>query len=181
MKAKNGILVAMRRQAGAIDGVFPSPFFLNASIARRSTATALRSFQGAEVQGVTHQMYDAGLDSGLREGGRDRLREALEAVHYRNQNVLHPQVFSSFITDNQKSGPLVMAIVAAQNLAQAVPADAEGHIDGLVLAIGLSASLIFTRKASKITIGYIRSKARDCHSRTSSSTALTRLIRSGDT
>src|SRR6056297_1929241 len=46
----------------------------------------------------------------------------------------------------------------------------------------LSASRILTRSASKMTMGYIRSSARDCQSRTSSSTAsVTRLIRSGQT
>ena len=42
----------------------------------------------------------------------------------------------------------------------------------------LSASRTFTRSASKITIGYMRSGARDCHSGTTSGTAsVTRLIR----
>ena len=50
----------------------------------------------------------------------------------------------------------------------------------LFFTIRLSASRIFTRKASNSTIGYIRSTALLCHSRTSSSTAsVTRLIRSG--
>ena len=53
---------------------------------------------------------------------------------------------------------------------------------GSIFTIRLSASQIFTRSASKMTMGYVRSSARVCHSRTSLSTAsVTRLIRSGET
>ena len=48
----------------------------------------------------------------------------------------------------------------------------------LFLTMRLSASRILTLSASKITIGYMRSGARPCHSRISSGTAsVTRLIR----
>ena len=65
---------------------------------------------------------------------------------------------------------------------QDVPADAEGHIDCLVLDHAAVSIADLDPERVKMTMGYIRSSARDCHSRTSSSTtSVTRLIRSGDT
>lgn len=45
-----------------------------------------------KVQRLAHQMDDAGLDGGVREGGGDGVREALETVNHRDQDVLHPPV-----------------------------------------------------------------------------------------
>ncbi len=45
----------------------------------------------AEVQGMAQQMHNAGLDGGIWEGLRDRIREAFEAIHYDNQDTLDPR------------------------------------------------------------------------------------------
>jgi hypothetical protein len=48
--------------------------------------------------------------------------------------------------------------------------------NGSIFTIRLSASRIFTRRVSKITIGYIRSSGRCCHSRPSSSAASLAIV-----
>ena len=47
----------------------------------------LAVFPSAEVQGMAHQMHDAGLHSGLRESRVDGVREALEAVNDSDEDV----------------------------------------------------------------------------------------------
>ncbi len=78
-KAKNGITSChARRQEGAIDGVFLAPFgfeicerFLGLDIIRglinplQIIGDGLAILPAAEVQGMAHQMHDAGLDRGL--------------------------------------------------------------------------------------------------------------------
>ncbi len=74
-------------------GVFPGPFVLEivefggGHVGGRSAVDPaqvgryhLAVLPGAEVQAVAHQMHDAGLDHGLREGGGDGLGEALQPV-----------------------------------------------------------------------------------------------------
>ena len=137
----------------------------------------------------------AGLDQGVWKGGGDRLGKALQRVHNSDQDVLNTPVLQLVHHRQPELGTLVFSDPKAQDLAQAVAGDPKGDVDGRspavlnrwrvagsLLTVRLSASRIFTRSASKITIGYIRSSARPCHSRTSSRTAsVTRLIRSGET
>jgi hypothetical protein len=141
------------------------------------------------------QMDDAGLDSRFREGGGDRLREAFQPVHDGDQDVLDPSVAQLVHHRQPELGTFIIGDPEAEDLALPLPGDAQGDVNspspavldrwrhaGSIFTIRLSASRIFTRKASKITMGYIRSSARCCQSRTSSSTAsVTRLIRSGET
>jgi len=60
----------------------------------------------AEVQGMAHEVRDAGLDRGVGIGSIDRVRcpagvclqtprgrEALEAVHNGNQDIFQPTIF----------------------------------------------------------------------------------------
>ena len=82
-------------------GVFPSPFFFESiqfcgglfggrcaiNLAQISGHN-LAIFPGAEVQRMADKMHDAGLHSGLWKGRCDRLREALQAVHNSDQDVL---------------------------------------------------------------------------------------------
>ena len=41
---------------------------------------------------MAHQMHDAGLNQGIREGGGDRVGEAFESINNGNQNVLRAAV-----------------------------------------------------------------------------------------
>ncbi len=93
-----------------------------------------------------------------------------------------PRFFSSFITDSQNLAPSFSAIQRPRTSRWPSRVTPKATYTALFLTVRLSASRSFTRSASKITIGYIRSSARLCHSRTSSRTAsVTRLIRSGET
>jgi hypothetical protein len=118
----------------------------------------------------------------VRKGCGDGIREALETIYDRNQDILQPTVLQLCHHGEPEFGALVVSDPKTENLAHAIPADAEGHVDGFALdhaAIGVAD---FDPERVKMTMGYIRSSARDCHSRTSSSTAsLTRLIKSGET
>lgn len=78
-------------------------------------------------------MHDAGLDSGLREGRRDGLGKAFQAVHDGDQDVLNPTVLQFGHHRQPEFGTCVISDPQPQNLSQAVPVDSEGHIDGLVL------------------------------------------------
>ena len=46
-------------------------------------------FPTNEVERVTHEVHDTGLDRGLGKGRRDRLGEALQPVHNGDQHVLN--------------------------------------------------------------------------------------------
>src|SRR5689334_19681477 len=52
----------------------------------------LAVFVGDEVQAVTHQVHDAGLDSCFRKHGADRVREAFQPVDHGDQHVFHAAV-----------------------------------------------------------------------------------------
>lgn len=125
-------------------GVFRSPLFLESvqlgsgliggqcPVNRAQiNGHGLAILPGAEVQGMTHQMHDAGLDSGLREGRRDCLGKAFQAVHNGDQDVLNPAVLQLVHHRQPEFGAFVVSDPQPQNLSQAVPVDAEGHIDGV--------------------------------------------------
>src|SRR3954469_15339161 len=75
---------------------------------------------------------DAGLDRGLGEDGRDRLRKALQAVDDRDQHVLDAPVPQLVHDPQPELGALVLLQPQAQDLLGAVGADAQGDVHGLV-------------------------------------------------
>jgi len=56
-----------------------------------------------------------------------RGREALETIYDRNQDVLQPTVLQLCHHREPKFGALVVSDPKTENLAHAIPADAEGH------------------------------------------------------
>ena len=62
-----------------------------------------------------------------------RGREALETIYDRNQDVLQPTVLQLCHHREPKFGALVVSDPKTENLAHAIPADAEGHVDGFAL------------------------------------------------
>ena len=59
---------------------------------------------------MTHEVNNAGLHGRIREGRGDGVREAFETVHDRDQDVLHPAVLQSVITESQNLAPSLSAI-----------------------------------------------------------------------
>jgi len=82
---------------------------------------------------MAHQMHDAGLDGGIREGRIDRIREALEAVHDRDQDVFYAAIAQVVHHREPELSPFVIGNPKAQNLTFTLRGDAQGHVNGLVL------------------------------------------------
>ena len=120
---------------------------------RSFAATALRSFQEQKfsewrtrctMQGegrpgnrpvawFSPERAKPRIDRGLREGGGNRLGNALQPVDARDQDVLDPAV-GEFGHDRQPElRPLVLGDPEPEHLALAVAGDAEGQVHGLVL------------------------------------------------
>src|SRR4051794_13763981 len=87
---------------------------------------------GDEGQALPQQVDDAGLHGRVREDGRDRVREALQAVDDRDQDVLDPPVPQLVHDPQPELGALVLLQPQAQDFLGAVGADAQGDVDGLV-------------------------------------------------
>ena len=81
---------------------------------------------------MAHQMHDAGLDRGVREGSCDRLGEALQPVHNGDQNVLHPSVLQLVHHRKPEFGSFILSDPQAKNLTDPLTCHTQGHVDGLV-------------------------------------------------
>jgi hypothetical protein len=80
---------------------------------------------------MADQVHDAGLDNGLREGRVDRLWEALETVHDRDQDVTHAAVLQ-LIHQAQLELSLRSARSRCEYLLRAVRHDAKSDINSFV-------------------------------------------------
>jgi hypothetical protein len=69
---------------------------------------------GAEVQRVARKVDDTGLHYGFREGCGDGVGEAFEAIHDRDQDVLHPTVLQFHHHGQPELGALVIGNPQAQ-------------------------------------------------------------------
>src|SRR3954454_1055799 len=87
---------------------------------------------GDEGQALPQEMDDAGLHGRVREDGRDRVREALQAVEDRDQDVLDPPGPQIVHEPQPELGALVLLQPQAQDFLGAVGADAQGDVDRLV-------------------------------------------------
>ena len=125
--------------------LFPGPFFFEstqfiggqfgncrlvnpAQVGRHGFAV----LPGAEVQGMAHQMHDAGLNGGLREGGRDRFGKALKPIDDGDEDILNPAVLQLVHHREPEFGTPVFGDPRARHLAHAVTADAGSDLNGLV-------------------------------------------------
>ena len=96
---------------------------------------------GHEGQAVPDQVHDAGLHEGLRVNRGDRLREALETVDHRDENVVDAARLE-FVDDLEPElGPLALLDPKPENLLLTVRSKGERDIDGLDLDQALVADL----------------------------------------
>ena len=87
------------------------------------------------------RMHDAGLDLGLRTDGRDRLGEALQAIHHGDQHILDAAVLELGHDAKPELGAFALLDPQPQDLLGAISPDPERHVDGLVADQGLLADL----------------------------------------
>jgi site-specific DNA recombinase len=84
---------------------------------------------------------DAGLDLGLREHGGDRVGEAFQAIHDRDEDVVDTTILQLGHHPQPELRPLGLLDPQPQDLLAAVGANAEGKVDRLVADRALVADL----------------------------------------
>ena len=77
-------------------------------------------------------MHDAGLDRGLGKSRVDGVREAFEAVHDGDQDVLNAPVSQVVHHREPEFGSFIGGDPQPQNLTLTLRGDAQGHVNGLV-------------------------------------------------
>lgn len=117
----------------------------------------------SQVQRISDQMHDAGLDLGGRIDRLDRFGEAAQPIDHRDQDVVQAAVLQLVEDLQPELGAFGLLDPQTQYFLAAVGADAQRQIDRLVLTV--PSSRIFSRSASKI--GYMASSGRCCHCSTS--------------
>ena len=73
------------------------------------------------------------LDRDFGKGRRDGVREAFEPINDGDQDVLHAPALEFVHHRRSEFGAFVVGNPEAENLADALPADAEGQVDGLII------------------------------------------------
>lgn len=85
------------------------------------------------VEAGADQVHDAGLNLGAREDGRDRLREALQAINHRDQDVVDAAVFKLRHDLEPELRPFGLFDPDTEDVLRPVGQDGKRQIDRFVL------------------------------------------------